>query len=155
MADANKKQTVTAAALALGLGFAVGSSLSPDAAPRPVPIAEVAASIDSPEASRLDVAEYNRVVTAARARRPDIVDLLTADVAPGDEVTASVNLDLGTRPRDVEYFGSAAGNFTTVSLDFEDHAEATLIILRARNTSSQALRLKALLQFDEPGEDGR
>jgi len=155
-----RQKQVVGGGLMLALGLATGVAIAPDDPQRDDKLADVAAKATTniPAGKPVDVAEYHRVVSAARAGRGDIADLLTADVQPGATVTADVNVEIGARPSGVEYTGAAAGRFETVSLTYEDMPGSTLhdgttlpgatrVVLVARNASTEALRLTAFVQY--------
>jgi hypothetical protein len=149
------KQAATGGML-LALGVAIGAAVGGGHdAPR-LDTAALAASVD--DSKPIDVAAYHRTVSAVRAGRTDIIDLLTPEVAPGATVTTSVNVELGMRPSSVEYTAAAAGHFETVSLAYLDLAGsqlrdgtaipgATRFVLTARNTSAEVLRLTAFVHY--------
>lgn len=135
--------------LMLALGLAVGVAVAPGEPQHVDNLPDVAerAPAEVPAGQPVDVAEYHRVVHAARAGRGDITDMLTAEVPPTETVTTSVSVEPGARPKGVKYTGAAAGKFETASLTFEDRSSSTTIILTARNTSGETLRLTALVHY--------
>lgn len=155
-----RQKQVVGGGLLLALGLALGVAVAPGDPQREDKLADIAArgTVDIRAGKPLDIAEYHRVVTSARADRSDVTDLLSGEVSPGATVVTDVNLELGARPSGIEYTGAAIGRFATVSLTFEDRpgtklhdgtqlVGATRIVLTARNTSTETLRLTAFVQF--------
>jgi hypothetical protein len=142
------KQAATGGML-LALGVAIGAAVGgTHDEPKP-DNAGIAASVDA--SKPIDPAAYHRAISAARAGR-DVVDVMTPfEVKPGDIASAEVNMPIGTRANSAELVGTAAGHFAIdcagCGFSFEDGADATTIRLHAKNTSSEAVRLVALIHY--------
>lgn len=157
-----RQRQLAAGGLLLALGVTTGVVIAPDDPQRGDKLADIAANAGSsvaPVGKLLDAAEYHRAMIAARAGRANVTDLLSEEVAPGAFVVAQVSVAFGQRPVELEFIGPSAGAFTTAcggcGLSFEDHKSSavavpdiTTIRLRAQNTSSETLRLTALLRHE-------
>jgi hypothetical protein len=119
---------------AFGLGLVVPDGGSKPDAPPPQ---------TQPANIPLDVAKYHAEVKAYRAAHPTAVDLLTGPVAPGEQVTTGVNVELGKRPAGVEAVG---GSWTIDAVTFEDRASSTWIEVKATNTGATAARFVGMVE---------
>lgn len=143
-----RQKQALAGGIVLALGMALGVVIAPDDPQRVDRLADLGSAVDAGSAlaasDRVDAAEYHRAISAVRATRPDVTDLLTAPVEPGELVTTEVTVGLGVRVVEVELVAPAAGRFATLSIEHVDREADTLVRISASNTSDRRLRFVAL-----------
>jgi hypothetical protein len=140
-----RQKLILGGALGVALGLVTGVSVDgPDRDDRLAGLGSALAQGSAVGPGKLDGDAYHTAVRAAREADPTLVDLLTGEVEPGDVVTTGVNVTLGKRPAGVELTGAAVGRFVVEGVTFKDGPTHTWIEVRARNTSTQRLRLTAM-----------
>lgn len=159
-----RQKQIIAGGLLIAFGIATGVVIAPGDPRRDDRLAEVGSAFGSasvPPGTVVDTADYSRFVGAARAGRNDLVDMLSADVAPGAVATFAVNAKLGARPASFDLLGPAVGRFETTAsatcptcgLAFVDVPQAadgglaghTTLTITARNTSAAHVRLAGFI----------
>jgi hypothetical protein len=151
-----RQKNVLAGGFMLALGCVIGVKIAPDDPQRDDKLAALGSAVGSAtpaETQLVDVEEYHRIVTAARAAG-DFVDFLSEPVRATAVVAAEVNMPLGARPGDVDLVGLAEGRFVLdcqgCGVTFEDKADTTVFRLRAQNTSRGTVRLTAFVHYTPP-----
>jgi hypothetical protein len=143
-----RQKLILGGSLAIALSFVAGASLDNDPTRRDDQLAgigsAVAAGSAGSAADHIDGDAYAEAVRAAKRADPTLVDLLTAPVEPGAVVATGGFVPLGKRPAGVELTGAAVGRFQVEAVTFKDGPTHTWIEVRARNTSTQRLRLTAM-----------
>ncbi len=93
--------------------------------------------------------DYSVAVKRVRDKDPSAVDLLSAPVPVGAEVSTGVSLDRGARlVGGVEMFGEADGSFAILGSECVDRETSTWCEVRARNTGAKTVRLSAFVHFE-------
>lgn len=112
---------------------------------------------------KVDTAKYHdTIVEAIRDAgldRAHAIDILTEPVQPDAEVETFVEVPLGSRPDDFDLIGDAVGKFEIIDVAFADRAAAemkgatmpgaTVLRVKAKNTSKDAARLTGLVHIVE------
>lgn len=152
-----RKRLAMSGALALAMGLVVGVSIdgsdkpSRDAMHEAIGSALAAGSATASPSDKLDAKAYHQAMIEARAEDPTAIDLLTAPVEPGTEVTTAVTLSKGQRTTGVvEYIGPHAASFTTTSVTHIDGETSTRVEVKARNNGAEATRLVGLIHVIAP-----
>lgn len=145
----DRQKLILGGALAVALGVVAGASLGVDPQ-RDDKLAGIGSAVAAgsavAERDQIDTAAYHDAVRPARDTDPTLVDLLTAEVGPSEVVTTGVNVERGKRPEGVELTGPSVGRFQVEAVTFKDGHDATWIEVKARNTSTQRLRLTAMVR---------
>ncbi len=152
-----RNKLAIAGALALAMGLVVGVNLDGEDKPTRTATHEAIGNAISggsavlPPTDQLNTDVYSVAIKEARDADSNAVDLLTALVAPGAEVTTGVNLPAGTRTTGVlEYLGPTAGDWETISVTHTDSGKWTWVEVKARNAGSVAARLIGLIRVAPP-----
>lgn len=95
----------------------------------------------------VDVAEYHLAIRKVRDEDSTLVDLLSAPVAPGDDVETGVTLPDGAAITNVEIVGPAMKSFELLGTFCTD-ARGHRCGVRARNVGDGPQRLTALVHFE-------
>ena len=101
----------------------------------------------------LDVEAYHAAVKQVRETDPTMVDLLTAEVEPGAEVTAEVTIPAGARAFDVVPVGPAQDTFAVLDVAHVDAPEGTRVTVRAQNNGPEAERFVAMFHWNVPTKE--
>ncbi len=149
----NDNKLILAGLLATAVGFATLVAVDPGP-PTPVVVnsdggvdASVVDAAMKMKRPALDIAAYNAAVKQVREKDPTMVDLLTAEVEPGAEITTEVTITAGGRADEVSPVGPAQDQFEVLEVTHADNPEGTVVRVRARNTGVEAERFIAMFHW--------
>ncbi len=150
-----RKKLALAGSLALALGLVVGGlAMDSDPVAREVNHVAIGSALAAGSAvgsasDGIDTKAYQEALGAERVADATAIDLLSAPVAPGAEVTTGVKVTLGKRVTGiVEYVGPSAASWETISVSHTDDKIGTWVEVKARNRGTTTARLIALVRLE-------
>lgn len=129
----------------------LAAAISDSTTPTSATVTESSATTSGLESMPLSA--YAAAAQQLRDIDSSIVDLLTAPVAPGDEVVTEVSIQPNTRAEDLTAVGPGQDIFEILEVSYKDTPENTIVYVRAKNNGMKTERFMAVFHPTSPVQE--